>query len=258
MARSERAYVVYVDDSGNQEAGVLWTALAIPLEMWSEYLGRWRGFRQNLLNQHQLPSAFELHAHAWLSQRPAKELDEVQSALALGSDGELLPILARDKAARKLRFQFFEKGMKTIGTFTEARLLTVYRPGRKGKIGLYADLLTFLEEFLEHERGHAVVLVDGGHDSGGNLHKCHRALDIKTRRIVEDAGLRRSHESHLLQMVDWCAYSAFQSIQDRENLSAAFKSTYETRLDRLIVRPFDVEEGACIRGFDWDPEAVLF
>jgi hypothetical protein len=257
MARSERAYVVYVDDSGNQDAGVLWTALAIPLEMWSEYLGRWQGFRRNLLNRHQLPSAFELHAHAWLSQRPTKELDEAQSALALGSDREVLPILARDREARKLRFQFFEKGMKTIGTFTEARVLTVYRSGRKGKIGLYAELLTFLEEFLERECAHAVVLVDGGHDSGGNLHKCHRALDIKTRRIVEDAGLRRSHESHLLQMVDWCAYSAFQVIQDRGSLSEDFKSTYEAKLDRLIVRPFEAE-GACIRGFNWDPEKVAF
>lgn len=258
MARSERSYVVYVDDSGNQDAGALWTALAIPLEMWSEYLGRWQGFRRNLLNKHGLPSAFELHAHAWLSQRPTKELDEAQAALAQGSDSELLPILARDRGARKLRFQFFEKGMKTIGTFTDARVLTTYKPGRKGKIGLYSDLLRFLDEFLERESAYAVVLVDGGHDSGGNLHKCHRALDIKSRRIVEDAGLRRSHESHLLQMVDWCAYSAFQLIQDRENLSVAFKSTYENALGRMIVRPFEVEAGACIRGFDWKPEAVPF
>lgn len=258
MPRLERSYVVYIDDSGNQEVGVLWTALAIPLEMWSEYLGRWQGFRQNLMHKHQLPSGFELHGHAWLSQRPTKELDKGQAALSLGSDGEVLPILARGKAARKLRFQFFEKGMKTIGTFSEARVLTAYKSGRKGKAGLYADLLCFLEEFLEREKAYAVVMVDGGHDSGGNLHRCHRALELKTRRIVEDAGLRRSHESHLLQMVDWCAYSAFQAIQDRPNLSAAFKSTYEQKLDQLIVRPFEVEEGPCIRGFDWDPSAVPF
>jgi hypothetical protein len=258
MAKPERSYVVYVDDSGNQEVGVLWSALAIPLEMWSEYLGRWQGFRRNLLSRHEVPAAFELHAQVWLSQRPTKELDDEQSALARGDDGEVLSILAHERAARKLRFQWFEKGMKTIGTFTEARLLTVFKPGRKGKIGLYADLLTFLDEFLERERAYAIVLVDGGHDSGGNLHKCHRALDIKTRRIVEDAGLRRSHESHLLQMVDWCAYSAFQGIQDRETLTAEFKSTYEEKLGRLIVRPFETDQGACIRGFDWDPELVPF
>jgi hypothetical protein len=258
MARPSRSFVVYVDDSGNQHAGVLWTALAIPLEMWSEYLGRWQGFRRNLSAKHRVPSAFELHGHAWLSQRPTKDLDEAQAALAVGGDGEILPILRRNREARKLRFQLFEKGMKTIGTFTEARLLTTYKPGRKGKVGLYADLLCFLEEFLERERAYAVVMVDGGHDSGGNLHKCHRALEIKSRRVVEDAGLRRSHESHLLQMVDWCAYSAFQAIQDRGNLSAAFKSHYEKELGRLIVRPFEVGEGPCIRGFDWDPATAPY
>ncbi len=258
MPHPDRSYIIYVDDSGNQDVGVLWTALAIPLEMWSEYLRRWQGFRQNLLAKHQVPSAFELHGHAWLSQRPTKELDEIQDELSRTAGGEILPILARSRESRKLRFQFFEKGLKTIGTFTEARLLTTFKPGRKGKIDLYADLLAFVEEFLSRERAYAVVMVDGGHDSGGNLHKCHRALEIKTRRIVEDAGLRRSHESHLLQMVDWCAYAAFQTIQDRDNLSEAFKSHYKNELDRLIVRPFEVDEGACIRGFDWDPVAVSF
>ncbi|HEY5943558.1 MAG TPA: DUF3800 domain-containing protein [Solirubrobacterales bacterium] len=258
MARHERSFVVYVDDSGNQNVGVLWTALAIPLDLWSEYLGRWRGFRANLMNQHSLPSDFELHGHAWLSQRPAKELEGDQATLALGPDGEVLPILERGKQSRKARFEIFEKGIQTIGTFAEARILTTFKSGRKGKVGLYADLLCFLEDFLEREKAFAVVMVDGGHDSGGNLHRCHRALEIRTRRIVEDAGLRRSHESHLLQMVDWCAYSAFQAIQDRANLSPKFKSVYERRLDRLIVRPFEMEEGRCIRGFDYDPAAILF
>jgi hypothetical protein len=259
MAWPERSFVVYVDDSGNQDVGILWTALAIPLDLWSEYLGRWRNFRRTLANQHGVPSTFELHAQEWLSQRPTKELEGEQAKLALGSNGEILPILeARKAARRRLRFEIYEKGLKTIGTFAEAHVLTVYKPGRKGKTGLYADLLCFLEEFLAREKAYAVVLVDGGHDSGAKLHGCHRSLAIKTRRIVEDAGLRRSHESHLLQMVDWCAYSAFQAIQDRENLADSFKSAYERELDALIVRPFEVDDGLCIRGFDWDPGAVAF
>lgn len=92
-------------------------------------------------------------------------------------------------------------------------------------------------------------MVDGGHDSGGHLHKCHRALKIRTRRIVEDAGMRRSHESQLLQMADWCAHAAFQSIQERADLDERFRRQYETKLDRLIFRPFDQEEGRCIRGW---------
>jgi hypothetical protein len=83
-------------------------------------------------------------------------------------------------------------------------------------------------------------------------------LDIRRRRIVEDAGLRRSHESHLLQMADCCAYSAFQAIQDRDSRHPAFKASYERKLRRLIVRPFEIEDGRCIRGFDYDPSVVPF
>jgi hypothetical protein len=258
MARHERSFVVYVDDSGNQDVGVLWTALAIPLDRWSEYLGRWQRFRRFLTHRHGLPPGFELHGHAWLSQRPAKDLERDQRALVAGDDGEVLPLLARTTDARQTRFETFEKGLKTIGTFTDARILTVFKAGRKGKIGLYADLLRFLEEFLTRENAFAVVIVDGGHDSGGHLRRCHRTLDIRTRRIIEDAGLRRSHESHLLQMVDWCAYSAFQTIQDRDNLDPAFKAAYERELEQLIVRPFEMDGGRCIRGLDYDPAVVAF
>ena len=190
MARHERSFVVYVDDSGNQDVGVLWTALAIPLDLWPEYLGRWQSFRKFLAHKHGLPPAFELHGHAWLSQRPTKDLEHDEVALVTEDDGSVLPLLTRTADARRARFETYEKGLKTIGTFTEARILTTFKAGRKGKIDLYADLLCLLEEFLARERAFAVVMVDGGHDSGGHLRRCHRALDIRTRRIVEDAGLR--------------------------------------------------------------------
>jgi hypothetical protein len=136
MAGHERSFVVYVDDSGNQDVGVLWTALAIPLDRWTEYLGRWQSFRRFL-------------------------------SLITGDDGEVLPLLTRTASARRARFETFEKGLKTIGTFTEARILTTFKAGRKGKISLYSDLLSFLESFLTRENALAVVIVDGGHDSGG-------------------------------------------------------------------------------------------
>jgi hypothetical protein len=258
MARHERSFVVYVDDSGNQDVGVLWTALAIPLDRWSEYLGRWQSFRRFLSHKYGLPSGFELHAHAWLSQKPTKDLERHQATLVTGGGGDVLPLLTRTADARRTRFETFEKGLRTIGTFTEASVLTTFKAGRKGKIGLYADLLCFLEEFLVRERAFAVLIVDGGHDSGGHLGRCHRALEINTRRIVEDPALRRSHESHLLQMVDWCAYSAFQAIQDRDDLHPDFKATYERELARLIVRPLEMGDGRCVRGFDYDPSVVAF
>lgn len=258
MPFPQRSYIVYVDDSGNEKVGSLWTGLAIPLDLWTEYLKRWLGFRKTLYNRHAIPASFELHAQAWLAIEPRKHIeDESQLALATTDAGQVVDLLARGRAQRRMRSQVFEKGLKTIGTFTEARVFTVFKAGRKGKIELYNELLCFLEEFLALEGAHATVMVDGGHDSGGHLHRCHRSLEIGSRRIVEDAGMRRSHESQLLQMADWCAHAAFQSVQERPDLDERFKRQYETSLDRLIVRPFDQHGGRCIRGLDYVLEPAL-
>jgi hypothetical protein len=257
MPQSSRAYVVYVDDSGNEKIGSLWTALAIPMDLWTEYLGRWVAFRRFLYSRHALPASFELHAQAWLAIDPEKNIDlEDQRELAR-PDGVLIPVLVKGRAERRLRSQLFEKGLKTIGTFTEARLLTVFKAGRFGKIDLYQELLGFLEEFLDLERAHATVLVDGAVDSGRHFHECHRSLELRSRRVIEDAAMRRSNESHLLQMADWCAYAAFQSIQERPDLDERFKRQYETTLSRLIYRPVEDEDGRCIRGLDYEPALAI-
>lgn len=106
-----------------------------------------------------------------------------------------------------------ENQLKTIGTFTEGRLFTVFTRDHSGpaKLALYDDLLC----------------------------------------VVEDAGLRRSAQSQLIQMADYCAHAAFQSIQDKPQLDQRFRRQYETTLSRLIARPFGQDEGRCIRGHDY-------
>ncbi len=253
MPFPSRSYVVYVDDSGSEKVGWLWSGLALPLDLWTEYLGRWLSFRRWLYNQHAIPASFELHAQAWLAVEPVKQTAGDQLALAVQAPGGLPEILSRGKDERRSRFEVFEKGLKTIGTFTEARLFTTFTPSSTGeaKFALYDDLLCFVEDFLAAERGHATFLVDGGHDSGGHLRAAHRALLIKSRRVIEDAGLRRSSDSQLLQMADVCAHAAFQSIQDKPTLDVKFRRHYEKTLDRVIARPFGVAEGRCIRGHDY-------
>ncbi len=246
--------MVYVDDSGNENVGWLWTAFALPFDLWSEYLGRWLSFRHWLFRQHGVPANFELHSQAWLAVEPAKHTNAAgQLALVRDGDGELVDILKRGRARRRARFAVFEKGLKTIGGFTDARLFTVGSPSTSGaaKLGLYDDLLCFVEGFLSGEGSHATFIVDGAHDSGGHLRSAHRALLIKQRRIVEDAGLRRSSDSQLLQIADFCAHAAFQSVQNKTSLDEKFRHQYETTLSRLIARPFGVEDGRCIRGLDY-------
>jgi hypothetical protein len=255
MPRSTRAYVGYVDDSGNEIVGWLWTALALPVDLWGEYLGRWLKFRQWLNRVHRVPASFELHAQAWLAASPAKETKSSQQLALIREDAdELIPIVQRGRRQRRARFEVFEKALKTIGTFTEARLFTVACPGEASgtaKIELYDDLLCLIEKCLREEESHLMLMVDGAHDGGGHLRTAHRALLIEHRRIIEDAGLRRSSESQLLQMADFCAYAALQSIQDKAALDEKFRRQYERALDRLIFRPSGVSEGRAICGIDY-------
>ena len=249
MPRPTRSYIAYVDDSGNEDLGLLWVALLVPLDLWTEYLRRWLGFRKNLYAKTGVPASQELHAQVWLSPDPLQETETLDALR--DDDGELPGILMSGKASRRERSRWYEKALLTIGTFTEARLLTVFTSEHSGpaKIALYDELLCFIEEFLGPEKAHATLIVDGAMDSGSHLRTAHRALLIRRRRIVEDAALRRSSESQLLQMTDICAYAAFQSLQGKRN--AVFASRYENLLGRLIQRPFGVEAGRCIRGFDY-------
>jgi hypothetical protein len=251
-----RSYIGYVDDSGNENLGLLWVALLIPLDLWTEYLRRWLGFRKNLYAKTGVPASHELHAQVWLSPAPLQEANAEALDALRGDDGELPGILMSGKTARRERSRWYEKALLTIGTFTDARLLTVYTSEHSGpaKIALYDELLCFIEELLTAERFHATLLVDGAMDSGSHLRTAHRALLVRRRRIVEDAALRRSSDSQLLQMTDICAYAAFQSLQGKRN--AVFASRYENSLGRLIQRPFGVEAGRCIRGFDYSATAA--
>jgi hypothetical protein len=259
VSRPTRPYIAYVDDSGNEALGWLWTGLVIPFDLWSEYLRRWLSFRHWLYREHGVPAEFELHAQVWLSVEPARQTRAAeQLALVEDANGELVDVLRRGRARRRARFEIFEKGLKTIGTFTDARLFTVLTGGTTGaaKFALYDDLLCFVEEFLSREGAHATFIVDGTHDSGGHLRSAHRALLIKQRRIIEDAGLRRSADSQLLQMADWCAHAAFQSVQNKPSLDERFRQQYETTMLRLIARPFGIEDGRCIRGLDYQGDTT--
>jgi hypothetical protein len=229
----------------------------VPFELWSEYLRRWLSFRHWLYTHHEVPASFELHAQVWLSVEPAKQTHRAgQLDLVVDAEGELIEILRRGRDNRRARFEIFEKGLKTVGTLTDARLFTVSTPESTGvaKFALYDELLCFVEEFLATEGAHATFIVDGAHDGGGHLRAAHRALLINKRRIIEDAGLRRSSDSQLLQMVDWCAHAAFQSVQNKPSLDERFRRQYETALQRLIVRPFGVVDGRCIRGVDYEAD----
>lgn len=152
-------------------------------------------------------------------------------------DGELPPIFATNRNARRKRSEWFEKALKTIGTFTEASVITVHTSDPSAKSAAYRRLLVLLQELLEAERGRAVVWVDGTDDGGGHILSAHRDLEIQKRLIVEDAVRRASAESQLLQMADACVHAAFQSLARKKEYDPRFWAAYVTSLESLIHRP---------------------
>jgi hypothetical protein len=256
MPFSDRAYLIYVDDSGNEAHGWLWTALALPNELWTDHLRRWLSFRRWLYKQHAVPANFELHAQVWLSSEPSKHTADQQLDLVRDRDGDLVPIIRRGREHRRARFEVYEKALKTIGSLPDAALFTTHTASSTGpaKFELYGDLLCFLESFLFAERAHASLIVDGLNDGGGHVRAAHRALRINRRRVLEDASHRSSADSQLLQMTDLCAYAALQSIQAKATVDPRFRAQYETTLSRVIVRPSGLEDGRSIRGLDYSAD----
>lgn len=253
MPRSDRTYLFYVDDSGNEDHGWLWTALAHPVELWTDHLRRWLAFRRWLYSKHAVPANFELHAQVWLSPEPAKHTKDEQLEIVRDDDGDLVPILRRARKSRRSRFEVYEKALKTIGSLPDAALFTTHTAASTGpaKFELYDDLLCFIEQFLLSERAHGTLVVDGLNDGGGHLRAAHRALLIGRRHVLEDPSHRSSADSQLLQMADLCAYAALQSLQGKTSVDPKFRAQYQTTLARLIVRPDGGPEGRSIRGLDY-------
>lgn len=232
-------YLIYVDDSGDEQRTLL-SALCIPEHRWSSSLRSWLTFRKQLFRDHQIPAGYELHAQDWLSKTPA-QLDD--------GSGTPPAILAQARAARRERFQRYEAALKVIGSFADARLLTVYTTGTD-KFGLYAELLAWIEELLRTESSYGAIVLDGL-DQGGHYRRRHRDLPIKTRRILEDPMECPSHGSQLIQMADCCVHAAFRHVRRSSTDDPKLLAAYPNALTRIIEPGSGGEAG--IRGWP-EPE----
>lgn len=215
-------FVIYVDDSGDANFRTH-TALAIPVRRWNSYLKGWLTFRRQLYRDHHITADYELHAYKWLSSHP-DPIDEILDAQP--------PILARASECRRARSMAFERGVKVLGTFEDARLLTVASEDLSTH-QLYGRLLGWIDRWLANLDAYGIVIIDG-EDQGLKYRRSHRELDIKTRRIVEDPQPMPSHESQLIQMADWCAYSCYRHLRaERDGKTTRDSLHFGERLHRL-------------------------
>jgi len=188
-------YILYTDDSGD-ETESLYTAVLIPLELWSLYLGRWLKFRQWLYTKHKVPARYELHAFEWVMAKdtPVPELS---------NDAPI-------NVSRALRHEITIKALKTIGAMWDLRVITCRHSGPV-KADAYRALIASLDSQLVLNDSWAVVVTDGDpKNPDPHVRQAHRDLDIKTRRVIEDGWLQSSDSSQLIQMADLAAYCAFQ------------------------------------------------
>jgi hypothetical protein len=201
-------YLIYVDDSGDHRHDLL-VALCIPAVSWTVHLRDWKKYRQYLRRSFGLPPVVELHATEWLRRTDFTVADPVA-----GVDVKI-PASVQRGAGELTRDDVFVKGLKTIASMGDVRVIGTYAPVASGSGGLYGRLVELIEEFLAQEEAMGIIWFDGTDPALETvLRQHHRTLDIGSRRVLEDPVPRSSAHSHLIQMADVAAYTLFARVRN--------------------------------------------
>ncbi|WP_409483022.1 DUF3800 domain-containing protein [Arsenicicoccus dermatophilus] len=214
--------LVYVDDSGAEISGIVaysWVELVDG--DWSIALGRWLDWRDLLWERHQIGKAVEIHSTSFVNGRGRPSLNDEWNA---------------SKARRRA---VFVQGLDAIAGAGCLRVGTVYArtTGRRGdyraeRLRVYGELVSVLDGHLAGAGELGIVVMDGDGTDTGYL-GAHRALRLRTRRIVEDPMFQHSSRSQWLQMADMVAYSAYQEILQEP--AKAFAHGWYSRLREIDV-----------------------
>jgi hypothetical protein len=276
-------FYIYVDDSGDEKNGALFSAVVVSAERWRETLGYWLGLRQQLAADYGLPTFFEIHSVGFLSARTLKELtknyerretimnaptdqDAVLHGVALARAGiELADLqltraieaahaaersiqniataarmaqqdvesriahhrrepsvlseiacLQAGQSARSKRTKIFQLCVDQLRQTAGLKICTVTTSESSGeaRAALYGHLLATIDAWLAGQDAWGSVFVDGSPSARTLYYRdAHRALEIATRRILEDEVVRESSESQFIQMADIIAYCAHRARQ---------------------------------------------
>ena len=195
-------YLLYADDSGDEHDS-FYTAVLIPIPLWPVYLARWLRFRQWLYQQHAVPARYELHAYQWIPAKGPRPVPDTPQALINTSTG--------------LRRDITVKALKTIAGMQDLGVLTCRHPGAV-KADAYRAMITAVDTALAVRGDWAIVVTDGDPSNPDpHIHRAHRDLDIRTRRIVEDGWIQPAHASQLIQIADLAVHCAFQAHRHTPN-----------------------------------------
>lgn len=218
VLRTSTTYLVYIDDSGDSHHDVL-AAVCVPVDSWAGVLGFWKGFRRQVERQWKIPTRVEFHSNQIVSRSKAPLPDPAHP----GEGVKFLERAAMKDGKTVDRIDLFRLALHRVADMNTGQrdfgvhILCVRKGVANGQGHLHASILRWLQDLLTKAESWGIVWVDGtAPNKETELRGVHRALDLRSRRVLEDASGRSSLHSHFLQMADVCAYAAFKDQQYTE------------------------------------------
>ncbi len=218
------AYIVYIDDSGDESLAIF-SAIAVPIDLWSLTFERLREFRSSLRKSDGIFVYKELHAWKFISGR-GHISDQI--------------------VAKGRRCQIFKESLELLADLKGSRVFNVVFPsGYKDRA--FERLLNRINRTMEAWSSHAIIICDEGdeikftqlvrkmrvynpvqsnigiwHDTGSTTR------NIPINRIVEDPIFKKSQSSYFIQMADFTAYALLRkenplSSKSKYGIDTAFR-----------------------------------
>ncbi|WP_440901593.1 DUF3800 domain-containing protein [Actinosynnema sp.] len=198
----------YIDDSGSAVSKlVVYGWVELLAQDWRPALLGWLDWRNALHDSTGVPTNYELHA----------------SDFANGRGNPTGTPWDRNKSARTAAMV---AALTAVGTMPDTSTGAVYR--RVGsryaaaKAAVYADLVREIDQRLCSADEFGIVYMDG--DGTAPFYRpAHRALDLKTRRIIDDPNFQGSYLNQWVQVADLIAYAAYQHVLRTPSKEAAWE-----------------------------------
>jgi hypothetical protein len=188
-------HLYYLDDSGAAATGyTTFTWLRLAPERWAAAQRTWLAYRDDLDTRYRIPPRQRLHA----------------TDLAAGRG---TPSIDRHFDLRRYGHRIIHEGLQVIGGLAGLSVGTVYRrgghPGR-AKRDLYRALAAHLDQQLRDADALGMIFIDGGENRG--YVTAHQVLDPHSRGLIEKPVFRSANQDQWVQMADFAAWSAYQSL----------------------------------------------
>lgn len=195
--------MIYVDDSGDEQAGSLvYGWVEVSPDSWRPALRHWLEFRKRLSHEYGIPVRQELHTTAYVGGRG--EISIKPPARFVHGSTTYWKDLGREVATRCLEElrdcdlidlgAVYRKTDKRRGAFTAE------------KAELYGELVRMWDAEHTRTKDFALISMDGNAEPA--YISAHRSLKLDTRHVIEDPMFHDSRRSQWTQMADLVAWTA--------------------------------------------------